>query len=127
MNDTVTVLYVEDEDDIREMTEFALEDEGFELIQCVSGQDALEKAAGVHPDLILLDVMMPGMDGVSTAQKLREMPHLADVPVIFMTAKVQQTEVEKYKAMGAIGVIKKPFDAMELPDQIRELLESAND
>lgn len=127
MSDNLTVLYVEDEDDIREMTEFALEDEGFELIQCVSGQEAIEKAANAHPDLILLDVMMPGMDGVTTAQKLREIPHLAHVPLIFMTAKVQHSELEKYNAMGAIGVIKKPFDAMDLPGQIREFLESTND
>ncbi len=127
MSDTLTVLYVEDEADIREMTEFALEDEGFELVQCVSGQDALDKAGDVNPGLLLLDMMMPGMDGMTTAQKLRELPHLAEVPLIFMTAKVQQAEVEKYKAMGAIGVISKPFDAMELPNTIRQLLADAYD
>ncbi|OOZ40560.1 hypothetical protein BOW53_07205 [Solemya pervernicosa gill symbiont] len=124
MSDTICVLYVEDEPDIREVAEFALEDEGFELIQCASGLEALEKGEGLTADLILLDVMMPGMDGPSTLTRLRELPNLCNTPAIFMTAKVQPNEVAEYKAMGALGVIAKPFDAMTLADVIRGHLET---
>ena len=123
MSDTLTVLYAEDEADIREVTEFALEDEGFELIICSSGQEALDKATTQSPDLILLDVMMPGMDGPTTLKKLRELPNLQDTPVIFMTAKVQPAELQQYKELGALGVITKPFEAMTLAEQIRSLVE----
>jgi len=104
------------------VAEFALEDEGFELTQCASGQEALAKAADFTPDLILLDVMMPGMDGPATLGKLRELPHLAEAPAIFMTAKVQPAEVAAFKAMGAVGVIAKPFDPLDLGEQIRAIL-----
>ena len=129
MNEILLVLYVEDEPDIREVTEFALEDEGFELIPCASGQEALERAGALDrpPDLLLLDVMMPGMDGPTTLQRLRELPRLSATPAIFMTAKVQPDEVAQYKALGALGVIAKPFDAMTLADDIRALLEKGND
>lgn len=122
MSNELCVLYVEDEADIREVAEFALEDEGFALVPCSSGQEALDKASTLTPDLILLDVMMPGIDGPSTLKKLRELPHLANTPVIFMTAKVQPSEVEQYTALGALGVISKPFDPMTLADEIRSLL-----
>jgi len=125
MTANLTVLYVEDEEDIRDMTEFALEDEGFDLIMCSSGQEALAAAPDARPDLLLLDMMMPGMDGLTTAARLKEFPHLANVPLIFMTAKVQPNEVERYRSMGAAGVIPKPFDAMELPVKIREILAEA--
>ena len=125
MNKILRVLYVEDEPDIREVTEFALEDEGFELIPCPSGQEALERATELDraPDLLLLDVMMPGMDGPTTLQRLRELPQMSATPAIFMTAKVQPAEVAQYQALGALGVIAKPFDAMTLADEIRALLE----
>ncbi len=122
MTETIRVLYAEDEPDIREMVEFALEDEGFELNVCTSGTDALEKVRDYRPDLILLDVMMPGMDGPTTLTRLREMPHLADVPAIFMTAKVQPAEIAHYRSLGAIDIIVKPFDAMELAGQLRAML-----
>lgn len=122
MSETIRVLYAEDEPDIREMVEFALEDEGFELNVCTSGTDALEKVRDYRPDLILLDVMMPGMDGPTTLTRLREMPHLADVPAIFMTAKVQPAEIAHYRSLGAIDIIVKPFDAMELAGQLRAIL-----
>lgn len=127
MSDMLDVLYAEDEADIRQVAEFALEDEGFNLFSCSSGQEALDKAPTLTPDLILLDVMMPGIDGPSTLAKLRELAHLANTPVIFMTAKVQPAEVAQYKALGALGVISKPFDPMTLADDIRRLLEGKND
>lgn len=123
MSDNLRVLYAEDEVDIRAVAEFALEDEGFELTQCTNGQEAIDKAQGKHFDLILLDVMMPGLDGPTTLGRLRALPQLADIPAIFMTAKVQAAEVEQYKAMGAVGVIPKPFDAMTLADDIRRMLD----
>lgn len=119
----INVLHIEDEPDIREITEFALEDEGFEITQCASGNEALEKAADLKPDLILIDMMMPGIDGLATAAKLRELAHLKHTPVIFMTAKVLESEQNKYQETGAIGVICKPFDAMMLADTIRSLME----
>jgi CheY-like chemotaxis protein len=123
MSELTTVLYVEDDADIRAVTEFALDDEGFELIICPGGQEALDRASHQSIDLFLLDVMMPGMDGPTTLEKLREFPELKTTPVIFMTAKVQSAELEQYKALGALGVINKPFDPMTLPEQIRNLLE----
>lgn len=123
MGEMLTVLYAEDEADIREVTELALEDEGFELVPCASGQEALDKAAALTPGLILLDVMMPGMDGPTTLTKLRELPHLVSTPVIFMTAKIQPAEVAQYKNLGALGVISKPFDPMTLADEIRNILD----
>lgn len=123
MTNIIKVLYVEDEPDIREVAEFALEDEGFELFPCASGQEALTKAQGLEVDLILMDVMMPGMDGPTTLRQLRLLPNMAGTPVIFMTAKVQSTEVAAYQEAGALGVIAKPFDAMTLADNIRGLLE----
>ena len=123
MSDIVRVLYVEDEDDIREVAEFALEDEGFELNSFSSGVDAIEGAADLSVDLILLDVMMPGLDGPSTLQKLREIPGMRETPVIFMTAKIQPAEIAGYLEIGALGVINKPFDPMTLADEIRALLQ----
>ncbi|MEZ0120983.1 MAG: response regulator [Candidatus Reddybacter sp.] len=120
------IMYVEDEADIREVAEFALEDEGFELLFCASGQEALDQVLAFSPDLILLDVMMPGMDGSSTLQQLRELPGMATTAVVFLTAKVQPLEVEGFRALGALEVIAKPFDPMALPGQIRELLARGN-
>jgi CheY-like chemotaxis protein len=118
------ILYVEDEPDIRAVAKLALEMVGgFTLEVCSSGQEALDKALGFAPQLILLDVMMPGMDGPATLAALRELPELAAVPVIFMTAKVQPGEVAHYKELGAVDVIPKPFDPMTLSDALRKIWE----
>ena len=127
MSELVTVLYAEDEADIRGVTEFALKDEGFELTPCASGQEALDKVMAMTPDLILLDVMMPGMDGPTTLKELKKLSHLANTPVIFMTAKVQPNEIAEYEALGALGVISKPFDPMKLSDEIHRLLGKKDD
>lgn len=109
------ILYVEDEPDIQAVAKLALEAiGGFTVEICSSGQEALERAPVWAPQLILLDVMMPGMDGPATMRKLREIAGLEKTPVIFMTAKVQPPEVLEYKAMGALDVIPKPFDPMRL-------------
>ncbi|MDX1757783.1 MAG: response regulator [Marinobacter sp.] len=122
MSELRRIMYVEDEPDIRAVAELALSAVGgFEVQLCESGEQALASAEAFQPDLILLDVMMPRLDGPETLQALRENPALAGIPVAFMTAKVQPSEVEGYKALGAIDVIAKPFDPMTLSDTMREI------
>jgi len=117
-----SILMVEDEPDIQTIAKLSLESVGgFNVEICSSGQEAVDKAARVDPDLILLDVMMPGMDGPTTLQELKKIPELSGTPVIFMTAKVQPQEVRQYKELGAIDVIAKPFDPMTLSDNIRSI------
>lgn len=117
------ILYVEDEPDIQMIAEIALRDVGgFILETCSSGKEAIEKAQGFKPDLILLDVMMPEMDGPSTLAELRKLDATATIPVIFMTAKIQPQEIKHYKDLGAVDVISKPFDPMNLANQIRTVL-----
>ncbi|GGX75893.1 response regulator [Saccharospirillum salsuginis] len=117
-----TILYVEDDPDIRAIAELALVSVGgFRLVPCSGGQEALDVLEDTRPDLILLDVMMPSMDGPETLRAIRRQPALADIPIVFMTAKVQPDEVEDYLDMGALGVIAKPFDPMTLADQVRTL------
>ena len=116
------LLHVDDECDIQEVVKMSLELVGdFEVELAVSGAEGLAKAGSLLPDLILLDVMMPGMDGPATLRALREQPRTSGIPVIFMTAKVQSHEIAQYLALGALGVIAKPFDPMSLPDQVRRL------
>lgn len=127
MSATLTkILYAEDEPDIQSIAQMALEMMGgYTLKVCNNGQEALDSAEDFSPDLILLDVMMPSMDGPTALQEMRKIPALANVPVIFMTAKVQNQEIEEYKAMGAIDVIAKPFDPMTLSETILSLWERA--
>lgn len=116
------ILYVEDEPDIRAVASLALEVVGgFTLRVCASGEQALREAEDFAPQLMLLDVMMPGLDGPTTLSALRERATLAEVPVVFMTAKVQPEEVAEYEALGAIGVIPKPFDPMMLATLVEDL------
>ncbi|TFY96195.1 response regulator [Ramlibacter humi] len=120
MPDLRRVLYVEDDPDIRTIATLALETVGgFQLRACASGAEALDAAPAFNPHLLLLDVMMPGLDGPGTLAKLRQLPGMAATPVIFMTAKVQASEMEAYRSLGAIGVITKPFDPMGLAAQVR--------
>jgi len=116
------IFYVEDEPDIREIAKIALEMVGgFQVTMSASGEEALKKAPQATADLILLDVMMPGLDGPATMRALRLLPNMMHTPVIFMTAKVQPKEVEEYKKLGAIDVIPKPFDPMTLAQSIRTI------
>jgi CheY-like chemotaxis protein len=115
---------VEDDPDIQAVAKLALEALGnFTVALCSSGPAAVAEAPVFLPDLIVLDVMMPGMDGLATLNALRAQPRLADVPVVFMTAKVQAREVAQYQALGALDVISKPFDPMTLSATIRTLWE----
>ena len=123
MADKLTrILYVEDEPDIQTVARLALETlGGFTLEICSSGNEAFSRAPGFQPQLILLDVMMPVMDGPATLRMLRGMPQFAGTPVIFMTAKVQPSEVAGYKKIGAVDVIPKPFDPMTLSSQVQAI------
>ncbi len=116
------ILYVEDDPDIQQITIMVLETiSGFTLAACSSGREAVSKAIEFNPDLILLDVMMPGMDGPETLRELRKFPQLADTPTVFMTAKVQPQEVQEYLSMGALAVIAKPYDPMTLANELKTI------
>ena len=127
MTDLKKILYVEDEADIQTVASIALKTVGgFELLICSSGEQAIENAVSFLPDLLLLDIMMPGMDGPSTLKALWQFPELSKVPAIFMTAKVQPAEIVEYKALGALDVIAKPFDPMTLAQQITTVWQQHN-
>jgi CheY-like chemotaxis protein len=114
-----SVLYVDDEPDIREIVELALGlVDGLEVRVCESGERALQLLPDITPDLVLLDVMMPGTDGPSTLQRMRADPRFANIPVVFVTAKAMPGEVARFRELGAVGVIAKPFDPMQFGQQI---------
>lgn len=122
MNTLQRLLYVEDEPDIQAVAQVALEVVGGLVVKvCSSGEEALREVRAFAPDMILLDVMMPGLDGPGTLKSLRSDPVLADIPVAFMTAKVQPAEVAHYTSLGALDVIAKPFDPMTLAAQVRRI------
>jgi len=119
------ILYVEDDPDIQEVAKMALEMlGGYTLQVCSSGGEALSVGDAFQPDLILLDVMMPGLDGPSTLKELRKLSGLDKTPAVFITAKVMASDVASYKAFGAVDVISKPFDPMELSTRIGEIWEA---
>src|SRR5262245_35237418 len=100
------VLIVDEDPHMQRVVELTLQSVGkWAVAKASSGFEAMEIAAAEHPDVILLDVMMPGMDGPTTLRKLREQPDTAQIPVIFMTAKVQSQEIAQYLRLGAAGVI----------------------
>lgn len=115
------ILHVDDDPDIRAIAHLSLANiGGFEVAQCSSGNEALAIAASFKPQLLLLDVMMPGISGEDLWQELSKDPDLAETPVIFMTAKVERQFVDHLISIGALAVVQKPFDAMELPNEIRK-------
>jgi DNA-binding response OmpR family regulator len=114
------ILHVEDDESIRVIVEMALVDiSGFTLLSCESGSDAIVQVDDFQPDLIVLDAMMPGMDGLQTLVEIRKKPLCKFTPVVFMTARIQQAEKQQYLDAGAITVIEKPFDATSLGDQLQ--------
>ncbi len=116
------ILYIEDEPDIRLVAEIALRQVGqLDVVTCASGEEGLAVIHEVMPQLIILDVMMPGMDGPQILSKLRAMPEFMLTPVIFITAKVQPDEVEQFKQLGAVDVITKPFNPMTLAQDVRAI------
>jgi len=121
-NSLQRILLIEDEPDIQEITKSALElVGGFEVETANNGFEGLEKAQKSVPDLILLDMMMPGMDGITVFEELRKLESARHIPVIFMTAKVQPNELKTYITLGAIDVISKPFDPMLLSGQVIQI------
>ena len=126
MNDVLErVLYVEDDPDIRAVGVFALGLGGITVRSCASGDEAVAVATTFSPQLILLDVMMPGMDGPATLEALRALDATVATPVVFMTAKVQPAQVAVYREMGAVEVIPKPFDPMTLAADLRTIWQRA--
>jgi two-component system OmpR family response regulator len=120
-----SVLYVDDEPDIREVVEMALSLVATIAVKtCGSGAEALRLLPGLMPDLVLLDVMMPGLDGPATLAKMRGDPALSRIPVVFMTAKALPQEVDRFMSLGAVGVISKPFDPMQLAKRVEEIWRS---
>ena len=118
------VLHVDDEPDIREVVEMSLGlDPDIVMRSCASGDAALVVTEGWTPDIMLLDVMMPVMDGPATLASLRSNPRTADIPVVFMTARAQSRELDRFRALGAVGVIPKPFDPMTLAASLRTYIE----
>jgi two-component system, OmpR family, response regulator len=122
------ILCIEDEADIRTVAEMALGSVGgFKVLLCSSGAEAIEKAARFKPDLMLLDVMMPGMDGPDTLKALRALPGMATVPAVFLTAKALPSEIARYKKLGALDIIAKPFDPMTLADHVKNIWKRRDD
>jgi CheY-like chemotaxis protein len=117
-----SIILIEDDPDIQEVAKMSLEEVGgFDVIACGSGREALDTVPRVKPDLLIIDFMMPGMDGGETLAALRAQPDIATIPAIFMTAKVRPEEVGRMRAMGAVDVIPKPFDPIALPDQVNAI------
>ncbi len=114
------VMCVEDDEDIRTILDFSLGGiGGYTISLCESGPQALERVEAFRPQLVLLDVMMPEMSGPETLIKLRALPVMQGVPIVFLTAKAMQDEVEALLECGATGIIVKPFDPVTLPQNIR--------
>jgi len=115
---TYKVLYVDDNDAIRGVVEMCLEvSEKLEVRTCTSGSEAIDIALEWQPDLILMDVMMPGIDGITTFKLMKERPEIRDVNLVFVTARIQKKEIAEYLEIGAAGVIEKPFVPIKLADQ----------
>jgi len=116
------ILCVDDDDDILEVTRLCLESiGGFRVTSRSSGADIVSVIEREQPDLVLLDVMMPGVDGPATLKLLQQATPPSRVPVVFMTARVQPTEVSEYLGLGAVGVVPKPFDPMQLSEQVASI------
>jgi two-component system OmpR family response regulator len=116
------ILVVDDAADIRMLARLALERVGgFEVRLCEAGEDALAAAREFRPDMVLLDVMMPGWDGPRTLAAFRSDPEFSGLPCAFFTARQEAGEVERLRSLGCVGLITKPFDAMKLASQVRDL------
>lgn len=120
------ILIIDDEADIRRIAHLALGRVGaMDVLEAPSGADGLRQAEDAHPDAILLDVMMPGLDGPSTLAALRSNPATATIPVIFLTAKAMVSELARLRSLGAAGVLTKPFDPMTLAGHVRSALKES--
>lgn len=119
----VKILVAEDERDIRELIAFTLQFAGFEVVSASNGAEAVQLAAREHPDLILMDVRMPLMTGYQACEALKQMPETQNTPVVFLSAKGQESEIQEGLGAGAVKYILKPFAPDDLTIQVKQLLE----
>lgn len=127
MTELKKILYAEDEPDVQTIVELTVQTmSDYEIKVCNNGKKLLECVEEYSPDLILLDVMMPEMDGPTTFKNLQANENTKKIPVIFMTAKAQVHEIEIFKELGALGIITKPFDPMDLCNEIEQIWNSYN-
>jgi two-component system OmpR family response regulator len=118
------IMYVDDDPDLQKIVQLGLErGGGFTVKVCGSGEEAIREIPGFQPDLLLLDVVMPDMSGPKTLETMQGMPELPAVPVVFLTSKIGESQLQQYKNMGALGVIKKPLEFKRLADHVREFWE----
>ncbi len=120
------ILLIEDDPDIQKMVQLSLKYQGGHQVSVASGgKEGLAKAGAEMPDLILLDVMMPEMDGYETCKRLKADPATKHIPVVFLSARAQQSEIQKGRDLGAIGYLVKPFDPMSLSSQLEAMAKGA--
>lgn len=121
-------MYVDDDPDLQNLVKLGLETRaGFTVKICDSGEQAVEEITDFQPDLVILDVVMPGMSGPETLEALEKIPGIAPPPVIFLTSKIQPKQMVKYRKLGALGVIKKPMNPLELAEQVKDIWESRSE
>jgi two-component system alkaline phosphatase synthesis response regulator PhoP len=120
-----TILVAEDEKDIRELIAFSLRYGGFEVEEAVNGIEAVEKARRLRPDLIIMDVRMPRKTGYEACKELKEADETRDIPIVFLSAKGQETEIKQGMELGAVDYILKPFETGDLPKRMAEILREA--
>ena len=123
MSEPQTVLIVDDEDDIRDLARISLERVGgMRVLVATSGEEGVAIATSEQPDAIVLDAMMPGLDGPQTLERLKGDPATSAIPVVFLTGSLQEVERSSFIALGAIGILPKPFDPMTLAAELRRCL-----
>jgi CheY-like chemotaxis protein len=119
------ICYVEDDEDIQKIVRLTLERVGKMTVEVVGDPlQAIEAIKAFKPELVMLDWMMPGMDGPTLFRKMKEVPEVSGLPVVFITAKASQRELDELRALGAAGTISKPFSPRDLPDQLRAIWKS---
>ncbi len=117
------ILIIDDEDDIREVAALSLESvAGWDVMMASSGAEGIREAVKQQPDAILMDVMMPGMDGPTTFREMQKTPEIAHIPVVLLTAKVQGVDQRRFAGLGVAGVLFKPFDPLTLAEQMAQTL-----
>ncbi len=120
---TKRILVIDDDEDIQDVARIALEVVGgWEVITASSGREGIRLAATEQPDVILLDVMMPDLDGIATLEQLKANPVTQPIPVILLTAKVQSGDRNRFARLGIVGIIAKPFKTMLLADRVAEII-----
>ena len=116
------ILICDDDPAILRVLEVNLEVEGYDVLLARHGEEAIEVAAAEHPDLIILDIMMPRLDGYQTAERLKSMDKTRDIPVVFLSAKAQQSDIDKGRSYGVESYLTKPFDPNDLLDVVERLV-----